>query len=388
MASTTYLPAPLTNVESIDDLKKWLDNEMELLALNARAQDISALKQVDITQGETIAQHTIAIEGLEGRMTTAEGTLTEVSATLTSERLFRISGDEALALQITTLQASLNDVSARVSTISEAFATELGAQAQLTFSVQAELTDLSASTTLALGAKVDTSTAYAWATLTLNVNDYVSGWTTVNDGNSADFTFLVDNLKVAKAGVSGGTAKTFLQVGTNQDGTPSITIKADVIEAESIITGGIEPGATSATTASTSAGGSDLGDAGDVHISHTKTLIGNEAGEATVLLTFTGTYNCARDPYDSRDVLGLGISHGSGTVAEHYIYPVEGGGDSIINTTTNFTLILEGLATGSNTFEIYTIATPTNNSGSTDARYAAETCTGSNFTLVATELKR
>lgn len=421
MVQTTYLPSPLTNIDSVDGLKSWLDREMEMMALHARSADIDGIKTVNLAQGETIEEHTISIQGLQTSITTIEGDILSISATLTEETLFRISADEALALRITSLQAefgstiatirqtdevrasenaglairigvvevSVTDALARITTIESAYIDEDEAIAIASTTVETEFGDHFASAVSEIGAWATQATAYAWHTIELNADGYVSGTYSQNDGGTADITFLVDTLKVAKAGVTGGTAKTFLQVGTNQDGTASITIKADVIEAASIITGGIGLGAVSATSAATSAGPTtSLGDGGDVHITHTKTLIGNEAGEATVLITFTGTYNCTRDPYDSRDVLGLAVSVDGVTKSEHYIYPVEGGGDSVIATTTNFTTVIEGLSPGSRDFEILTTVTPLNNSGGLDDRYAGETCTGSNFTLVVTELKR
>lgn len=258
MAHTTYIPAALTGVDTLESLKTYLDNELTQLALNSRAQDISKLKEVDLAQGETIELHTSLIEGLTATVTGLEGQITNISATLTQETTFRIAEDEALARRMVALEAGLGETQALVKSTSDVMVNQDLALATMVQEVSASMADQFASVSVTMGTLVTKTTAYAWHTLLLNSSGYVSGTYSENDGNEANITFQVDNMRVAKAGSGAVAPRTFLEVGENAEGDTTIVLSADVLKVESIEWQNLQEGSASASYGATGSTISDF----------------------------------------------------------------------------------------------------------------------------------
>lgn len=105
-----------------------------------------------------------------------------------------------------------------------------------TYVTSSHLTTNYATASTIAGTYATQANAYAFQTMELDVNDYVTGLYSVNDGASGSITFRVDKLFAAS---SGGSPTAFLETGTNQSGATTIVMKADRFVQAGVDTGAI-----------------------------------------------------------------------------------------------------------------------------------------------------
>lgn len=74
-------------------------------------------------------------------------------------------------------------------------------------------------------ADINDGLAAQW-TVTLTVDNYVSGLKSFNDGSTSDFTIITDSFRVVKPGVAGGDPKPMFQI-ADVEGVPTIVIAGD-----------------------------------------------------------------------------------------------------------------------------------------------------------------
>lgn len=179
-------------------------------------------------QTETTAR-TGADTALASSITTVASSVTTANAAIAAEAVTRAGVDTAQAATIATVVASVATANAAI--VSEASTRVSGdsAQAALTGQVQARLDtgDFATVKTTANATASRTGVLEARHTVHLDVNGYVSGTESVNDGTSSSFVVLADKFLVAKPDGS-GTPIPMLTLGTI-DGQTTLGVAGNLI---------------------------------------------------------------------------------------------------------------------------------------------------------------
>lgn len=140
-----------------------------------------------------------------------------------------VRNKETIAVQAGQLSASIEEVSTVAVGTQSAFASY-----QITVNAALGSLSSSVSTNATAIATLDGQFAASY-TLTLDVNNYVSGFESVNDGSFSSMTIIADVFRLAQPGVSGGDPVIPFQVGL-VNGTAKMVMKGDLI-ADGDITG-------------------------------------------------------------------------------------------------------------------------------------------------------
>jgi hypothetical protein len=123
--------------------------------------------------------------------------------------------DAARTQNVNALRSQTHNLQASVVTLSNAFTDSEVAFAEYQVTVTAQFNDLTASVTTNSTAIADVSGNFNAAyTLTLDVNGYVTGFQSTNNGFTSQFQVVADKFIVAKPGVSGGAAIPVFTIGT------------------------------------------------------------------------------------------------------------------------------------------------------------------------------
>lgn len=135
----------------------------------------------------------------------------------------------ALTSLSTTLDARLDTAEANISSNASAIADANTAISTIEDTVVAQFDDVTASVTANTTAiaGINGKMSAQW-TVTLDVNGYVSGIKSYNDGTTSSFTIVADYFRVAFPGVSGGAPRTIFGI-ANVDGVAKIVILGDMI---------------------------------------------------------------------------------------------------------------------------------------------------------------
>lgn len=187
---------------------------------------------------ETLAEYDLDVQATYA----TQGALTSAIAGVNSTITTFASGYASLAAYKTAVEATyastyLSQASASSTYLAQAtaastYVTITNAAAIYLTQANASSTYLSISTAASLYATAG-SVAAMYA-LTLDVNGYISGFESINNGATSSFTILADNFRIAKPGVTGGTATTLFEVGTNFDGFPAIILKNGHLSVDTI----------------------------------------------------------------------------------------------------------------------------------------------------------
>jgi sulfur carrier protein ThiS len=152
--------------------------------------------------------------------------IAQLIANVTSEQDFAnateaVRNKATIALTVGDFAASITETQELVADLDSAFAAY-----QVEVSVQFGDIESSVTTNATAIATLDNEFAAIY-TLTLDVNDYVSGFQSVNDGNFAAFTIIADVFRLAQPGVSGGAPVVPFQVGI-VDGVAKLAMRGDM----------------------------------------------------------------------------------------------------------------------------------------------------------------
>lgn len=312
---------------AIDDLKSKLQGqitETELYGtLNTRIDKIESMEtqmallqaasSQDVQEMLTALQdeQTARISGDAAEATARQGLATQVRGSYTgtdvaqvttgliySERQARTTADSALASQISTLTASLNNTNA-------AIVTEQTTRASADTAIASSVTTLQTtveSNTASIQQHTSTINGLSaqWY-LKTDVNGYVSGFGMANDGATSSFIINADKFAVVKPGSpAGATSKIPFVVGTvNGASTVGIdgqlvvdgTILARSIAASAVTANKIAAGAVTANKVAANAINGD-------HIQAQSSIKLNEGGKLTV-----GNNNIVLDSTDDQIVV-------------------------------------------------------------------------------------
>ncbi|MGD9921911.1 MAG: host specificity factor TipJ family phage tail protein [Pseudorhodoplanes sp.] len=198
---TTTVSAHTTAIDAIED--DVADNAADIVT---NADAISTVSGALASLTTTVSAQSTAIANIEDDVDDLGDEIDTVAASVTTEATARADGDTALASSISSLSSTVGGHTATLTTHA---------------------------------ASIDgMEAAY---TLKLTVDDYVSGFTSVNDGDVADFIFVADNLKAAAPGSV--SPKTFLEVGSNAAGATTLVLKADSIKVDSVDVNNVKEGA-------------------------------------------------------------------------------------------------------------------------------------------------
>lgn len=202
--------------------------------------------------------------------------------------------------------------------------------------------------------------AYAYHTLKLDVNGYVSGTTSTNDGDVADITFITDNMRVAKPGSV--TPVAFLETGLNASGATTVVLKADRIKVSSIDTENIITEAATAVWSETDA------DVNPATLGTELAAITVDVVVGTVDVYFEAELIFQRDDTSASNHVELGLYlDAAGTPLFSRVYPCVVSSGAKIRTVAVFSRVLTGLSVGSHTIKVklYNTTFDTNTSGRT-----------------------
>jgi hypothetical protein len=176
-------------------------------------------------------------------------TIDAANAFITEVQTVSTAADAALATDIETVSASLGTLSATVTTNATAFASLSSAFSTYTVTTNAAIGSVSSNVTTNSSAiaLLDGYAAASWS-VTLDVNNYATGFTLVNGGlGVSEFIVTVDKFQIAAPGVTGGSPVPIFTV-ANIAGVPKIGIRADVVIDGSVTTQTIAAGAITTIT--------------------------------------------------------------------------------------------------------------------------------------------
>lgn len=143
--------------------------------------------------------------------------------------------NESFAQYQVVVDAQFDDLESQVTTNATAISDQQSAFASYQIEVTASLGQLQSSIDLNASAIADVSGNLAAAvTLSLNVNGYVSGWQSTNNGTSSTFTVIGSTFNVAEPGVAGGAPINAFSVQI-VNGTAKMALRGDMY-ADGIIT--------------------------------------------------------------------------------------------------------------------------------------------------------
>jgi hypothetical protein len=136
--------------------------------------------------------------------------------------------DESFAQYQVVVAAQFDDLEASVTTNATAIADTNSAFSAYQLTVSAQFGDLQSDITLNATAIADVDGRVdAAVTLTLDVNGYVSGWQSTNDGVSSTFGVIASHFWVAEPGVSGGAFVPVFAIST-VDGVSKLVFRGDM----------------------------------------------------------------------------------------------------------------------------------------------------------------
>jgi len=164
--------------------------------------------------------------------------------------------DAAKQTQVNQLRSTASTAAATVETLASTVANDEAAFATYQTTVTAQFGTLTSSVaTNATAIATQTGVIDALFTLTLDVNGYVSGFESTNDGTTSDFQVISSHFIVAEPGTTGGTPISVFDIGT-VGGVASIvfsgnmfadgTITANTLAAGSVTTNALAANAVTA----------------------------------------------------------------------------------------------------------------------------------------------
>ena len=150
------------------------------------------------------------------------------SASIDEVRTTALATDAAFAAYQVTVNATLGDHSASITENANAIASTSSSLSSFTTTVNAHFGDLdsSVSTNATAVAGINNKLAAQW-TLTLNVQGYISGMRSYNDGSAAGTIFIGDIFQIAFPGLNGGAPVPVYTV-ANVNGVPKIVFRGDM----------------------------------------------------------------------------------------------------------------------------------------------------------------
>ena len=152
----------------------------------------------------------------------------QASASIDEVRTTALATDAAFATYQVTVNATLGDHSASITENANAIASTSSSLSSFTTTVNAHFGDLnsSVSTNATAVAGINNKLAAQW-TLTLNVQGYISGMRSYNDGSVAGTIFIGDIFQIAFPGLNGGAPVPVYTV-ANVNGVPKIVFRGDM----------------------------------------------------------------------------------------------------------------------------------------------------------------
>lgn len=244
-------------------LHEWLqadyNEKVDTLRSEVVAGDLSLAADITTTQttiADAIAAQATINTSVNASLTSLTTGLATANANITTNANAIVTTNAALASLSTSVTASFASTNANVAANTAAITAESTARANADTAIASSVTTLTATvgtntadiTTNASAIATTNGVVAAMYTLTLDVNDYISGFASTNDGAFSTFTIISDVFKVAKPGVSGGAAITIFQVAAVA-GVAKIAFKGDMFADGTITATALSVSTLSAITA-------------------------------------------------------------------------------------------------------------------------------------------
>lgn len=175
------------------------------------------------------ASSAIATSGIKTAVTSITGSINDrITAEVDTITTAVTSVTDAFAVYQITVAVQFGNLTSQVNTVALAAANANSSIASLTNTVTAGFNSVNATTTTLAQAIATSDGRFAAAfTLSLDVNHYVSGFKSVNDGSFSSFTIISDVFQVSNPGVSGGAPRQIFQVGT-VNGSTELVLKGNL----------------------------------------------------------------------------------------------------------------------------------------------------------------
>lgn len=200
----------LPDPDFLDDISKQLDeNAIATLQSTLVAQRV----RTDTREAIGAARQDLSVkinDDLEVQVSARLELAAKVdqnSASLLQEQSLRVSADFAIAADIEILQTDVNGNTAMILTQAAALSTLNGSVATLSSTVSTQGASITSSQIAITNLEGDMAVSFARVALRLDVNGYVTGWETNNNGTTSDFTIVADNFSIIKP--SGGARTEF-----------------------------------------------------------------------------------------------------------------------------------------------------------------------------------
>lgn len=193
----------LPDANFLADISKRLDEEAI-----ANLATIVVADRVRVDGNESIAAAQLDLQAKINDDGSAEATYRlELAAQVANNQAYAltaistlVSQDSAIAANITILSATVAGNTASIFTQSAALATLDGTVATLTSIVSSQGATITSTQTAVTSLQGDMTVSFARAAVTLDVNGYVTGWETNNNGDSGNFIIVADNFQIIKPG--------------------------------------------------------------------------------------------------------------------------------------------------------------------------------------------
>lgn len=206
-------------------LKRGLRDYVEVQLNNALTESRNTLQRIAAIAAEHDASRTVediairqSLTAVSARGKASVDFLTTVIADL----------DESFAQYRVTVAAQFDDLGALVETNATAIADANSAFSSYQITVAAQFDTLTAYVDLTASAVADVDGRVdAAVVLTLDVNGYISGWESTNDGTSSTFGIIASRFYIAEPGVSGGALIPVFTIAT-VNGSSKLAFRGDM----------------------------------------------------------------------------------------------------------------------------------------------------------------